>query len=518
MGATDALGDATGAKPGSRALLVASTMLATLLFTIDTTVANIALPHMLGSLQATQEQGAWVLTAYIVASAVMTPLAGFLATRYGVRNIILGCIAGFIFFSCLCGAAQSLTQIVAFRALQGVFGAGLVPLSQVALLSVFPKKDHGRATALWGIGVMLGPVLGPPLGGYITEMYGWRWVFYVNVPVGALALFGTSLGAADAGRDPARRFDALGFALLALTLGLAQMFLDRGNDLRWFESAQSTATALAAAICAYMFIVHSMTRADPFLHLSLFRDRNFVLCTSLMTAVGVVMYASIALQIPFTQNLQGYSVIDGGLLGAPRGIGMMLGMMLASPLLGRIDPRYLLATGAFALGITLLELRGFTLDVSAARVAGVTLLQGFGIGLMFVPMGTLAFATLPDERRAEAGAFFSVTRNLGGSIGIASSFGLLSWSTDTQHARLVENLDSFEAARWSELARTALGDSPALLDMELTRQAAVIGYGNVYTAVFVVLLLTVPLLMLIRLPTRQSVDPLATSIGRDGEA
>jgi DHA2 family multidrug resistance protein len=490
-----------------RLVLIASTMLATMLFTVDTTIANIALPHMLGSLQATPEQGAWVLTSYIVSAAVATPLVGFFATRHGVRPVLVVCIAGFTLASCLCGTAQSLGQMVFYRALQGLFGGGLIPMSQVALLGAFPASQAARATSIWGLGVMIGPILGPPLGGFLTEFHGWRWVFYVNAPVGALALAGTLYAADATPRDRSRRFDALGYVLLALTLALLQLCLDRGNDLGWLDSPQIVATGIATALLGYMFLVHSLTSPAPFLHPALFQDRNFVICTSIMGLLALVMYAGISLQIPFTQHLLGYSVVDGGLLGAPRGIGMMIGMTVAAPLMSRLDARVVMGIGSVAVAISFLETRAFNLDVSALRIAVVTAMQGLGLGLYFVPIGALAYATLPLALRSEAGALFSVIRNLGGSVGIAAAFALLSWSADTNHAALVELLDVFDSGRWDAFARLGDAANPALMDLELQRQAAVIAYANVYTASLLLVLATTPLVLLIRSPRRPRAEP-----------
>lgn len=481
-------------------LLIISTMLATLLFTIDTTVANVALPHMQGSLQATQEQLGWVLTGYIVASAVVTPLAGFLATRVGVRPIIMVSIAGFTLSSALCGAATSLEQIVAFRILQGICGAALVPLSQVTLLAAFPREQQAKATALWGIGVMIGPIVGPPLGGYLTEYFGWRSVFYINVPVGAFALLGTWLSPYETPRDPSRRFDALGYGLLALSLGLSQLCLDRGNDQGWFDSPEIVGTAFAAALCTYMFVVHSRSTSDPFLPPALFRDRNFVVCTLLMALLGIVLYATIALLTPFMQQLQGYPVLQAGLLVAPRGLGMMLAMGLCPWLMRRTDPRLPVLLAALAMGCAVYSMSGYTADVSGARIAFDTSLQGFGLGMFFVPLGSLAYATLAPELRAEASSLFSVLRNVGASIGISAAFAMLSASARTNHAYLTEGLTAFDSARWAELARDAVGADYARIDAEMARQAAVIAYSNDYTAMLALIMLTLPLVALLRVP------------------
>lgn len=481
-----------------RTLLVVSSMLASLIYTVDATIANIALPHMQGSLQATQDQIAWVLTSYIVVSAISTPLAGYLGARHGLRSVLALSVAGFTTASMLCGFAQSLEQMVAFRALQGAMGAALVPLSQVALLDAYPREQHGRVTALWGMGVILGPVIGPTLGGYLTEYFGWRWVFFVNLPVGLFALAGI-LASLPAGRgDPSRRFDRLGFALLALAIGLFQLVVDRGHGEDWFESPEIVAETALAAAFLYMFVVHSATSRNPFLDPRLFADRNLVLSVAMMLFVGIAILAPTVLLPPFLQQLQGHPVLDAGWIMAARGVSGFFAMAAAGRLVGHVDARLLMATGLAVLAGSLWMMSGFNLDTPWQAVVIANLVMGLGMPLVFIPMSVVAYATLPMGLRAEAGAMLTLVRNLGSSIGVSAAVALLARYSQTQQSHLVESLTDFDQARWAPLVDAAGPDAAALAMREIARQAAAVAYSNDFLAMAVAMLVAVPLALLVR--------------------
>ena len=330
-------------------IVMLCSMAGTLMQALDSTIANVALPHMQGSLQATRDQITWVLTSYIVASAIMTAPVGWLAARYGRKNLAVVCISGFTITSMMCGAAQSLDQMVLFRLLQGAFGAALSPLSQSIMLDLYPPAKRGSVMAIWGMGVMVGPILGPTLGGYLTESYNWRWVFYVNLPFGIAAVTGMWFFLRDTHRDSTLKFDWTGFAVLGLGLGAMQLMLDRGTSQDWFGSFEIIAEGTTGALGLYLFIVHMFTTDHPFIPKEMFKDRNFVSALFLMFVVGVVMLASTALLPPYLQNLANYSVTDAGLLLAPRGLGTMVAMVFAGRLALRIDARYLMATGMMML-------------------------------------------------------------------------------------------------------------------------------------------------------------------------
>src|SRR5580704_10503832 len=348
------LGSAGGALAGpqasgpriNRTAITASMMLATFMQGVDTTIANVALPHMQGSFSCSQDQIAWAVTSYIVAAAIMTPLTGWLAGRLGIKRVFLVSVVGVTIASTMCGAATSLTQIVGYRLLQGVCGAALVPLSQSVLLHINPPERHAKAMAIWGMGVILGPIIGPALGGWLTDDYSWRWVFYINLPAGFLAAAGIMVFIHDA--RPAQRdgFDWFGFATLSLAIGAAQMLLDRGELKDWFGSTEIWVEAILAALCLYLFIVHTATAGErSFLNRALLKDANCVGGTLLMFLIGVPLYGSMTLLPTMMQQLMNYPVITAGLVTAPRGVGTMIGMILVTRFSGKIDVRLIIFIG-----------------------------------------------------------------------------------------------------------------------------------------------------------------------------
>ena len=339
-------------------------MLATIMQAIDTTIANVALPYMQGSLSATQDQANWVLTSYIVAAAIMTPPTGWLAARFGRKRLFLIQVAGFTAASMLCGLAQSLGQIVLFRLLQGICGAALVPLSQAVLLDTWPHEKHGSAMALWGVGVMVGPILGPTLGGWLTESYSWRWVFYVNLPVGILTFIGLTTFLHESGRRSVP-FDWFGFATLSLAIGALQLLLDRGEQLNWFGSTEIIAEAIVSGTAFYLFLVHTFTATHPFVNPRLFTDRNFAAGLVFIFLIGIILLATLALLTPYLQNLMGYPVLTAGMVLAPRGMGTMLMMFLVGRVVGRIDARLIVGAGLLVTAASLYEMSMFTPDVDA---------------------------------------------------------------------------------------------------------------------------------------------------------
>ncbi|MBP6513652.1 MAG: DHA2 family efflux MFS transporter permease subunit [Steroidobacteraceae bacterium] len=490
--------------PAARRLLIASLMLATVIYTLDTTIANVALPHMQGSMQASHEQIAWVLTSYIVVSAIVTPLTGFLSQRFGQRRLLLLCVGGFTVASMLCGLATTLPQIVVCRMLQGAFGAGLVPISQTVLLSVYPREHYGSATAIWGMGIMVGPILGPTLGGWLTEMYGWRWVFFINLPVGVLALVGIAASIPRDRPDRVKVFDGLGYGLLALAIGAFQLCIDRGNREDWFDSTEIRLTAFASVLFLYMFVVHSLSSPNPFLDRALFRDRNFVVGATLIFALGLMMLSTMVLMPGFLETLQGYPVSTVGWLLAPRGVGTMLTMFLVARLTHRIDARLLAGAGLGFIAISMLQMASFNAEVGWKAVAWSGFVQGLGMGLTFVPVTTAAFMTLEPRLRAEASALFSLLRNLGAGIGISVVVTLLARDLQANQARLVEHLGVFDGGKWlgaEDVVGTTL--APHLLAAEVQRQAASIAYANEFVVMIVVTAVALPLLLLMRIPRRE---------------
>lgn len=491
-----------------RGLITVSIMLATIMQAVDTTIANVALPHIQGSMSATVDQIAWVLTSYIVASAVMTPPTGYLAERFGRKRVFMITVAGFTISSMLCGAATSLPELVLFRIMQGAFGAGLVPLSQAVLLDSYPRHRHGSAMAIWGLGVMVGPILGPTLGGYITDLYNWRWVFYINLPVGLLTLAGLYAFVPETLRSSERKFDVFGFAMLSLSIGALQMVLDRGQGQDWFSSGEIITEAVLGGLCMYLFVVHMLTHPRPFIEPGLFKDRNLVMGLIFIFIFGIVLLATMALMPPFLQNLMGYPVMTTGLVLAPRGIGTMVAMLIVGRLIERVDARYLIFAGLLLIAVSMDEMSGFTTQVGIGDIVRTGVLQGLGMGLVFVPLSTVSFSTLPAHYRTEGTAIFNLLRNIGSSIGISLVMGMLGMYTQINHATMAAHVTPLNPLMQAPFLPTPWDvDNTAglaALNSEINRQAATIGYLNDFKFMVYVTLLALPLLPLMRRPEHVS--------------
>lgn len=496
-----------------RGLVTLSVMLATLMQAVDTTIANVALPHMQGNMGATLDQISWVLTSYVVASAIAIPLMGFLSARFGRKRIFMLSAAGFTVTSMLCGAAQNLEQIVLFRLLQGVCGAALVPLSQAVMLDTYPRERHAWAMAIWGVGVTVGPIIGPSLGGWITEYYSWRWVFYINLPVGLVSWLGMAAFMRETPLETTRRFDLQGFAFLAIGLAALQLMLDRGNTLDWFASTEIVIEAILAVLCLYLFVVHMFTHEHPFIEPGVFSDGNFRVGLLLIFMVGVVLLATLALLPPFMQNLMGYPVVDIGTLLAPRGAGTMTSMFLASRLGGRIDPRGLIAAGLGLVAASLWQMCQFTLDVKAWDIVHTGFTQGFGLGLVFASLNFVSFYTLAPRFRNEGTSLYSLMRSIGASIGISLAVTHLTRQTQVNHAGFVNFLDPTSLALRQAIESGAIDiETPAgllALNAEVTRQAATLAYLQDFRAMMWVCLAAMPLILLLRRPPRVTSAPAA---------
>ena len=484
---------------GNRGLLVGSIMLATLMQALDTTIANVALPDMQGSLSATQDQIAWVLTSYIVAAAILTPVTGWLASALGRRRLLVIAVSGFTAASVLCGLATGIGEMVLFRILQGLFGASLVPISQSLLLDVFPREKHGAAMALWGMGIMVGPILGPPLGGWLTENFSWRWVFLINVPVGALALLGI-LASVRKDKSQPRPFDWRGLALLVVGIGAMQLFFDRGQSQDWFGSIEIQIEAALGALGLYLYWVHWRSREHALLDLGLWRNGNFALACLLIFVVGLVLFATLALLPPYLSQIARYPVMDIGLLLAPRGVGTLFGMMLVGRLIGRVDARWPIAVGMLLTAGSLYCMTGFGIDVAPREVLWIGVMQGLGLGLVFVPVSTVAYSTLAPQQRTEAASLFSLVRNIGASVGISVVMTLLARAVQVNHAEIAARIPAYGAeqallpAGWNP----STGAGAAALNAEISRQAAVIGYLNDFWLMMVLTLMAVPLVYFLR--------------------
>ena len=486
----------------NRTILTICTILATLMQSLDSTIANVALPYMQGSMGASQDQINWVLTSYIVAAAIMTAPTGFLAARFGRTRLFLTSIIGFTVASIMCGLAQSLGQIVLFRLIQGVFGAALVPLSQSVMFDIYPPAKRGSAMALWGMGVMIGPILGPTLGGWLTYNYDWRWVFYINVPFGVLAALGILAFLKETPRSGAVRLDWIGFGALSLGIGAFQTMLDRGELLDWFGSTEIIVEACLAGLGMYLFITQTVLAERPFLSPRLFTDLNFVIGIIFIFIVGLILYATLALLTPYLQALMNYPVVTAGVALAPRGAGTMLAMMICGRLIGKVNTRILVAIGFLATAYALWEMTSWTPDISEWTVVSTGFNQGLSIGFVFVPLSTVTFATLPAELRTQATGIYSLMRNIGSAIGISVTGALLESNTQINHALLAENVTPLNHAL-SQGAPHQFWDpgTPAgiaALNVEVTRQASIIAYIDDFKLMLVLALAALPLILLIR--------------------
>ncbi|MGA7537398.1 MAG: DHA2 family efflux MFS transporter permease subunit [Steroidobacteraceae bacterium] len=474
-------------------------MLATLMQSLDTTIANVALPHMQGSLAASQDQIDWVLTSYIVAAAIATPLTGFLTARLGLKRLFIISVVGFTIASMLCGMAQSVTEIVIFRYLQGLFGAALVPLSQTVLLNINPPQRHGSAMAAWGMAVMAAPILGPVLGGWLTEDYSWRYVFYINLPIGVLALIGMSLFLPEARRRGEARLDWTGFISLSIAIAALQVLLDRGQELDWFGSREIIAEAVLAGSAFYVFLAHMFTAREPFLRPALFRDRNFSAGVLFVAIVGLTFYASLALQPPYLQDLMNYPVITAGYVMGPRGIGTMGAMMIVGKLMGRTDTRLLLGVGLGLSAWSFYLMTGWTPDVSSWTVIWVGVIQGVGLGFLFTPLSVVSLATLSPRIRPEGAGFYNLARNVGSSIGISIVGALLARTTQANHADITQYVTAvnrhFDSPLIAQTLNPLSAAGRAALDALITQQAQVIAYMDDYKFLMIATLAVIPLLV-----------------------
>ena len=487
---------------GERLIVTIGVMMAVLLQVLDTTIANVALPHMQASLSATQDTINWVLTSYIVASAIALPISGWLADKVGRKRLLLTSVVVFTAASVLCATATSLPEMVLFRALQGVGGAFIVPLAQATLFDINPREKHGQAMALFGGGVMIGPILGPVLGGWLTDNYNWRWVFLVNLPVGVLcALLMARYMPKTETHD--RRFDMFGFALLALALGALQFCLDRGEQNDWFSSWETIVEAGLAVAAGWMFVVHMLTAKQPLFERAMFADRNFATSLLLMAVTGVLLLAGLALLPPLLQNMYGYSVLQSGFLTVPRGVGTLISMLLAGRLTGKIDARLLVGLGVVLMGVSLYMMTGFAIDQPSRPVIVSGIVQGLGLGLIFVPLQTLAFETLSSRLRTTGAALLNLSRNIGGSIGISIVGTQLVRMTQVAHADLAQNItqQTIPTANPELLQTVAPVAGPAALaylNGMVTKQALFIAYLDDFKLMMFVTFAVLPLLFFMR--------------------
>lgn len=485
-----------------RAIITVILMSATLMQVIDTTIVNVALPHMQGSLGASSDEITWTLTCYLVSSAIFMPLTGFFADRFGRKSYLSISIAGFTIASALCGAATSLTQIVLFRVLQGFFGASLVPLSQAILTDIYPREERGKAMAIWGIGVMVGPILGPTLGGYLTEVSTWRWTFYVNIPVGIVTLF--FINTIPDTPITKRSMDWLGFLFISLAIGGLQFVLDRGNSDDWFNSSTICLIAYLSLVGLIGFIFsQSRKNATPVFDLHIFQDRNFLISSILLCIFGLGFYGVMVLQPLLMEGLLHYPVLTTGLIMAPRGISGMISMMLISRIINHIDPRKIIISGILINSFGVYISTFYSINhISPFWIYTPLLIQGFGLGMIFVPLSTVAYSTLPVVMRTEAAGIYSLLRTIGGSVGISVIITIITRRSQTFWTELGSHITLYNPAVYAYLKPFHLKPTDPmgtqLLATTLHQQAEMLAFVNAFYFIMWSFLLMIPLVLLIR--------------------
>jgi len=495
-------GPSPSAVPGLRRNMVTiCAMTATIMQALDTTIANVALPYMQGTLSASQDQINWVLTSYIVAAAIMTAPVGWIANRFGRKNIFIVCSAGFTFASVLCGLAQDINQMVLFRLLQGVFGAALVPLSQAVMLDSYALHERAKAMSIWGMGVMMGPIMGPSLGAWLTETYSWHWVFFVNLPFGIFTVLGLVIFMDETKKDLNLRFDWFGFSALAIAIGSLQLALDRGEQLDWFESNEIIAEFIVSGVGFYYFLAHSFTTSKPFIQFALFKDKNFVGGCVFMAVMGLVLYSTMALSSPFLQNVIGYPIITAGVLLATRGSGTFVAMMLVGRVMRYVEARTLIIIGLSLTAASLFQMTGWTDQTGVTEIVTVSIIQGFGFGLVFVPLSTVAFLTLPGHLRTDGTSMLTLMRNVASSIGISIVISQLTHGSARVYAVLSEHINPFNHAIQMPNVRGMIDLSTdagrALADALVKVQAQIIAFSQDYQLVMIFILVSIPLTIMI---------------------
>jgi MFS transporter, DHA2 family, multidrug resistance protein len=490
------------AVPGLRRNMVTiCAMTATIMQALDTTIANVALPYMQGSLSASQDQVNWVLTSYIVAAAIMTAPVGWIANRFGRKRIFIICSAGFTLASVMCGLAQDINQMVAFRLLQGVFGAALVPLSQAVMLDSYALHERAKAMAIWGMGVMMGPIMGPSLGAWLTETYSWHWVFFVNLPFGIVTVLGLLAFMDEIRPNPELRFDWFGFIALAVGIGSMQLALDRGEQLGWLESNEIIIEAIVSVVGFYYFFAHSFTTAKPFIQFAIFKDRNFVGGCVFMAVMGLVLFSTMALSSPYLQNVIGYPIMTAGVLLATRGCGTFVAMMLVGRIMKYVEARTLIVSGLSLMCATLFFMTGWTNDTQVSTIVVLSILQGFGLGLVFVPLSTVAFLTLPNHLRTDGTAMLTLLRNVASSIGISVVIAQLTEGGRRVYAVLSEHITPFNNALQMPDVRSLIDMNSdaghAMLDAMVGLQAQIIAFSQDFQLVMIVAACAIPLAIMI---------------------
>ena len=484
-----------------RRMVTASVMMATTVVIIDMTIATIALPHMQGGLSASQDQISWVMTTYFMIQAVTMSATGWLAGRIGRKKLYILSLVGFAVCSVLSGNATSIEEILVYRALQGMFSAPVVPISQALMLDAYPREKHAQAMSIWGIGVMFAPVMGPVIGGWLTDEYSWRWVFYVSMPFALLGIAGAIFFISETAKDLERIFDWFGFTTLAIALAAIQFFLDRGETEGWFDSNLLIVTATIIVISFYLFVVHSATTEKPFISVGILTDRNYMLGLIFMFLLGVLVLSMNVIMPLFLQNARGYPILTAALVMMPRGLGSLFGLVLAGKLTDRMDPRLQIAIGFASTAYSAYLFSTFTIDVGIWPFIFASFFNGIGIGMIFVPLTAVSFWTLPTHLRTEASTYASLFRNYGSGIGVSIVISVLSRTRQTSYAYMTERTNPYNEvmhepwlpAQWDIYTREGL----RLLDAEISRQALAIGFLNDFQLIMIGALISIPLVAML---------------------
>jgi DHA2 family multidrug resistance protein len=496
-------------------IIAISVMFATFMEVLDTTVVNVSLPHIAGSLSVTIDEATWALTSYLVANAIILPMTGWLASMFGRKRLLMLSVVGFTASSFLCGLAPTLSLLIMFRIMQGATGGALQPLSQAVLLEAFPPSDRGKAMGFWGLGIVVAPILGPVLGGWLTDSYSWRWVFYINIPVGIASIVMTKLFIFDPPylRQENRRIDYWGIGMLAVGIGALQIVLDKGQEEDWFSSHMITTLAIISAVTLIALIVYELRTDDPVVDLRVFKARSYAVGVFLMTVVGFVLYGSMVLLPIMLQTLLGYPPLQAGIAMAPRGIGSFFMMPLTGLMTGRFDPRKLLSTGLIVGGATLTWLSLLNLQAGYWDIFWPQLIQGVGMSLLFVPLTTVAMDPIPRERMGNATSLFNLMRNIGGSVGIATTGTMLARTQQSTTALLGANVTPYDTGSQSMLAQlqaafmaagadsvTATNRAYAAVFGMVQRQASMVAFVGIFQLMGFIFIALVPLVLLMKRP------------------
>jgi DHA2 family multidrug resistance protein len=493
-------------------LIAISVMLATFMEVLDTSVANVALPHIAGNLSATPEESTWVLTSYLVSNAIILPTTNWLGRYFGRRNFLIVCILIFTASSALCGAAASLGMLIVARILQGAGGGALQPIAQAVLLESFPTEKRGSAMAVFGMGIVVAPIIGPTLGGWITDNYSWRWIFYINVPVGIVAVLMARAFVEDPPyikQQRPGRIDYIGFSLMALALGTLQLVLDKGQEEDWFSSSLITFGAVFTGVMFISFIIWELRSKEPIVNLRILANRNFAVGTALMTVLGIVLYGTIALLPLFLQTLLGYPALQSGLAVSPRGIGSIASMIIVGRLIGRINGRYLLLFGFGLLAFSTYLFSDINLQISMGSIVWPGIMSGFAMGFVFVPLTTIALGTLANDQMGNASGVFNLMRNTGGSVGIAAVTTMLARGVQVHQAAMVSHLTPYDPAfqqRVQDLTGTLSSQAGSAASQQaygsiygtLVRQASVMSYIDNFRLLAFLCVICIPMVFLFK--------------------